>query len=133
MSRFAVIEAGVVVNLAIAEPALAAELKWKPAPDDVQIGWLHDGEQFAPPEPHVPVPEVVSARQARLALLNAGLLDGAEAALEALPSPQREAALIEWEYATEIRRDHTLIAAIAAALSLTEPQVDDLFRSAASL
>jgi hypothetical protein len=133
MSRFAVIEAGVVVNLAIAEPELAAALGWKSAPDDVQLGWLHDGGQFAPPEPQMPVPEVVKPRQARLALLNAGLLAGAEAALDALPSPQREAALIEWEYATEIRRDHALIAAIAAALSLTELQVDDLFRSAASL
>lgn len=75
----------------------------------------------------------VTPRQARLALLQAELLDAAQDALDAIPSPQREAALIEWEYASEIQRTSSLIAAIGAALSLSEEQIDDLFRTASAL
>ena len=73
------------------------------------------------------VPEVVSARQARLALIGAGLLDAVETAIAALPSA---ADRVEWEYATEIRRDHPLIASLGVALSLSTEDIDDLFRIA---
>lgn len=85
-----------------------------------------------PPAP-MPVPPAVTPRQARLALLGAGLLDNAETALSALPSPQKEAALIEWEYASAILRESALVTAIGATLSLASEQVDDLFRTAATL
>lgn len=84
------------------------------------------------PERQSPVPEVVSMRQARLALLGAGLLGNVDAAIASLPSPQREAARIEWEYATEIRRDSPTMGLIGAALSLTSEQIDALFVDAAS-
>lgn len=86
-----------------------------------------------PEELAVPVPLVVTMRQARLALLAAGLMDDAEAALDALPSPQKEAARIEWEYATEVRRDWPFVALVATALGLTPEQVDALFIAAAEL
>jgi len=72
------------------------------------------------------VPQVVSARQARLALAGAGLLDAVEAAVAGLSAFDR----IEWEYATEIRRDHPMIASLAVALDLTTGEVDELFRVA---
>lgn len=75
----------------------------------------------------------VTMRQARLALLGAGVLSGVEPALAAMPSPQREAAEIEWEYASEVRRDAPLIAAIGGALGLSDEQIDDLFLAAAAL
>lgn len=75
------------------------------------------------------VPAVVSARQARLALIGAGLLDAVETAVAGLSSAHR----VEWEYATEVHRDHALIADLATALDLTSAQVDDLFRAAALL
>lgn len=75
----------------------------------------------------------VTRRQARLALLGAGLLDDAEAALNNIAEPQRTAALIEWQDASVFQRDHPLIAAIGGALGLSETQVDDLFRTAATL
>lgn len=84
-------------------------------------------------EEPAPVPEAVTARQARLALLGAGKLDDVEAALAQMPGPQGRAAQIEWEYAVEIRRDSPLIAALAPALGLTMEQVDDLFRAAEGL
>ena len=71
----------------------------------------------------------IAPRQARLALLNAGLLDAVEAYVATLP----KAAQIEWEYANEIRRDHALLTQAASALGLTPEQVDALFESAARL
>ena len=60
------------------------------------------------PEPAplpVPVPQSVTMRQARLALLGAGLLDDVDAALAAIPdATQRRAAQIEWEYAATVER-----------------------------
>ncbi|MGL4272498.1 MAG: hypothetical protein ACRCTO_09420 [Pseudomonas paracarnis] len=87
---------------------------------------------FFEPEPE-PVPEAVTARQARLALLGAGVLPMVESALTAIPGVEGEAARIEWEYALEIRRDSPLIGALAPMLGLTDGQVDDLFRAALGL
>jgi hypothetical protein len=80
-----------------------------------------------------PIPEAVTARQARLALLGAGVLANVDQALASIPGVEGEAARIEWEYASEVRRDSPLIAALAPALGLTEEQVDDLFRAAEGL
>ncbi|MBD3762445.1 hypothetical protein [Rhizorhabdus sp.] len=85
-----------------------------------------------PPAPPA-VPQQVTARQARLALLSAGKLDMIEGALAALPGPEGRAAQIEWEYASEIRRDSPLIAALAPAIGFNDAQVDDLFRMAEGL
>ena len=81
----------------------------------------------------LPAPEAVTARQARLALLGAGKLAMVEGALAQIPGVQGEAARIEWEYATDIRRDSPLIGALAPMLGLTSEQVDGLFRAAAGL
>lgn len=81
----------------------------------------------------VAVPSSVTMRQARLALLAAGLLAGVESAIAALPSPQKEAVQIEWEYAATINRDDALVASLGAALGLTDGQVDAMFLAAAAL
>lgn len=83
--------------------------------------------------PVLPVPEEITMRQARLVLLGAGLLSLVDAALNSLPSPHKEAAHIEWEYASGVRRDSPLIAQLGPALGLTAEQVDDLFRQGATL
>lgn len=80
-----------------------------------------------------PVPASVSMAQARLALLGAGMLSSVDAVMAALPSPQKEQALIWWTYAGEVRRDHPLVSQLAAALNLTSAQVDDLFITASTL
>lgn len=79
------------------------------------------------------VPDKVTMRQARLALLAEGMLSGVETALNALPEPQKQAALIEWEYATSVERNGALVAAMGAALGLTGEQLDSLFKEAAKL
>lgn len=86
---------------------------------------------YDPPAPIVP--ESVTMRQARLALLGAGLLSQVNSALNALPSPHKEAALIEWEYALDVRRDHQLITSLKSSLGLTDEDLDNLFLTASNL
>lgn len=76
-----------------------------------------------------PVPAIVSRRQAKLALLDAGLLDDAETIVASADQETR----INWTDAVEFRRDHPLIAAIGGALNMTSDQIDDLFRLAIAL
>ncbi len=77
----------------------------------------------------IQVPQTVTMRQARLALLSAGLLDTGNAAILAAGG----AAQIEWEYASEVVRTSALVSGMAAALGMTEQQLDDLFILAATL
>ena len=46
---------------------------------------------------------------------------------------KREAALIEFEYATEYRRDHPLVTMLGTELGLTEEQIDGAFVVATNL
>ena len=70
------------------------------------------------------VPDVISMRQARLALLGAGLLATAESAIA---NGTDEAMKIEWEYATEVRRDWESLITMATALGISEEGLDNLF------
>lgn len=80
------------------------------------------------------VPTLVSMRQARLALLQAGLLQQVESSLSSITDEtQRLAAQIEWEYATEVKRDSPLVQAISSSMGLTAQQLDALFIQAATL
>ena len=81
----------------------------------------------------VAVPEVVTMRQARLALLGAGLLAQVNTAVANMPGAEGDAARIEWEYAQEVRRDSPLVAALSAAFGWTSAQLDDLFTEGAKL
>lgn len=47
MTKFAIVENGIVQNLAVADVALASN--WMPATDSVDIGDLWDGHQFSKP------------------------------------------------------------------------------------
>jgi len=72
------------------------------------------------------IPLTVSMRQARLALSQAGLL----ATVNTNMQSASEADQIEWEYATTVERYSPLVLNMATALSLTETQLDDLFKLA---
>ena len=75
------------------------------------------------------IPEVVTARQLKRALYDAGLYDQVSAFVATLPRPT----FIDWEYATEFRRDHPVLVAGAAALQMTPEQIDALFTAAAGI
>lgn len=106
-------------------------------PDDMDVprrpgpSYIYsDGEWQAGPSI---CPAFVTMRQARLALLQAELLDDVSAAISALPSPQKEAAQIEWDYSSTVERDRPLVLSLSAALGMTTEQMDELFSTAATL
>lgn len=103
--------------------------------NDAEVqAWLSAGNEPLPYVPPPPAPiTAVTMRQARLALLGAGLLDDINAAIDSLPSPQKEAARIEWEYSQEVQRHNGFVSLLAPTLGLTEPQLDELFATAATL
>lgn len=81
------------------------------------------------PHPEPLIPSVVSMRQARLALMEYGLLDQVKAAV----ASGSQADQITWEYATEVRRDDSLVAVLSAGMGLTDMQLDALFILASTL
>lgn len=103
-----------------------------PAAPVLQDGvWLQQWTLDALPPPAVPT--AVTMRQARLALLGAGLLAGIDAAIDSLPSPQKEAARIEWEYSQEVQRHNGFVSVLAPMLGMTDAQTDALFVAAKGL
>jgi len=92
-----------------------------------------------PPEPPVYVettpaaPEAVSMRQARLALLQVGLLQAAEDAISGMTGVEGDVARIEWQYAQEVRRSQPLVQSVASALGLDDDALAALFEQASKL
>ena len=131
---------GIVVNsIIVADDANPADFGAILGPEGAGIGWAFDGGTWTPPEqPSVdPCPAALApltARQLRLGLLNIGIKPAdVTAAISALPEDQRDVAEIEWDYASEYRRDHPLIAALGASFGLTAEQIDDAWRDAMAL
>lgn len=75
------------------------------------------------------VPEVVTMRQARLALLQAGLLAQVNTAIASAD----DATKITWEFSSEVQRNNPLVSTLAAALNLSDAQLNNLFTLAATL
>ena len=85
-------------------------------------------EAYIEPEPIIIIPQVITMRQARLQLLEVGLLDDVEA-LVALDRKSQ----IEWEYASEVYKESPLIESVKGALNLTDAQIDNMFVEASKL
>jgi len=99
-----------------------------------QIGDMWDGKQFVTPAVPTAVPASVTRRQARQALLLAGLLDQVQVAIDAIPDPvQRGMLQIEWDDGQEFDRDRSTVLTIGAALGLDGAGLDQLFIAAAAL
>ena len=75
-------------------------------------------------------PKVVTMRQARLALLQSGLLQTVQ---DAITTGTDEAMKIEWEYATEVRRDWASLVTLTESLGMTSTELDSLFTIASTL
>lgn len=95
-----------------------------PPPDDYHI---IDGGQWVYSLARERDMMVVTAYQARAALLAAGLLDDVEA-LMVDPNTPRDIVLM-WQHKPKIRRTHQTTIDMATALGLTDTQLDDLFRA----
>ena len=96
--------------------------------DTAGIGWGYAGGVFTQPVAPVVVPQTITRRQGRLALLQAGLLEQAEAFIEAGGA----AAAIEYEASTW-ERHNPFLTQVWEALGGDSQGLDDLFTTAASL
>lgn len=92
--------------------------------------WWSGVPRIEPSPAPVAVPQIISPLQARRVLRTVGLLDQVDAWLAIQPPGVRDA----WEYAIEVRRDdQEVVAPAAAALGLTDQEVDALFIMGAAL
>ena len=70
------------------------------------------------------VPSVITIRQAKLALLDQGLLATVD---NAVANSTDEEMKIEWAYTTEVRRDWQSLITMATGLGMTGTDLDNLF------
>lgn len=127
--RFAVIENGVTVNIAVGDAPL--DKNWV-ASEHAAIGDLFSNGAFHKPKPvPPPTPRECTALQGLLALSRAGLANAFEAWANNPARTFEERAFIN--RAILWRRDDPVLAAGARALGLTEANLDQLFLTANTL
>lgn len=136
--KYAFVKNGVAIEVVESDPALlfvpGYAAHFVAVPDDVEAGWrLVSGSWSAPPPAPPVIPQSVTMRQARLALLNHGLLANVQPAINALPEPQRTRAQIEWDYSNGLERGNSFVATLGVALGLDDAAIDSLFIEAAAL
>ena len=105
-------------------------------PGNYPKGEIFGLSRLPDPDPIVLVPPpitVVTMRQARLALLGAGLLATVNSAIAAMPGTAGEAARITWEFSSEVKRNQPLVSALGGVLGLTTAQLDALFVTASNI
>jgi hypothetical protein len=127
--NYALIRDNKVVNIIVADEGFIDTIKAEydsvvnVVDTSVGIGWLFDGESFVQPEPFAnTVPVSVSMRQFKLALLKKQKLNQISTVINGLPSPEKEEAEIEWEYATTIQTDNTVFSMILDVLELDKEE-----------
>lgn len=102
-------------------------------PGQLRARWLRYAwavQAYTPP----PVPPEVTRRQAKQALLLAGILGAVQGAIDAIPdATQRSLAQIEWDDSQAFERNRPILITLAGALGLTSGQLDELFITAAGL
>ena len=76
------------------------------------------------------LPKTVTMRQARLALLQSSLL---VTVTDAINASTDEALKIEWEYATEVKRDWPSLISLSTGLGMTDTDLDNIFLLASTL
>lgn len=103
---------------------------------EYQANAARDGLESADAVPPAPpaIPQTVTRRQARQALLLRGKLALVQPAIDAiLDATQRGMAQIEWDDSLEFMRARPLVIQIGAAIGLDSAALDDLFIFAATL
>ena len=125
---YAIAPAGVLrladgVLIRRSDPGWSDYLEW------LSAGGIPDPIPKSPPDTADPVPVEITRFQARAALHLAGLHDDAEAAIAQANPLSR----IAWEHANVYRRDSPTVISIGQQLGLSEADMDELFKTAASI
>lgn len=107
--------------------------------DDLSTLQWHDDTQARPSNAEIiaerdrlraaPQVFVVTPRQARLALLRAGLLDNVETNVNGAGPATK----IAWDFAKEIRSNDPIVSTLLATLNLTQDQITALFLQASEI
>ena len=132
--RFAIIKEGVVVNIAVAQTALAQD--WIAA-EEAAIGDIYENGAFIqPPAVPVPAPTTCTPAQGLIALYaikqltEKNVLD----AIARIPDPvQRYTATIGYQRTITWQRGSATITTMAQLLGLTEEDLDVMFVYAAGV
>lgn len=134
MVKYAIIENGIVTNVAVSISALADN--WIQS-DTAAIGDTYDGTEFTRPD-NTPTIEERRAQMrvprlaARLALIDASLWDSIPALIDGITdATQKAQTLAFFEDARNWQRDDATVQALAAGLGLSDTELDDLFDAAA--
>jgi len=114
-------------SLTTVEPA--AEVPQGKRAINTRVAMVDGAPRFVFDVEDAPVPLSVSARQFKLMLLEAGLLDQVEEFI----ASQGRAVQIAYENSGAFVRTESMMQAGFAALGFTPPQIDDFFRSAAEI
>lgn len=125
MSKFAIIHGGIVVNVVTADKPFAPH--WRDVSNlSVGPGDIEAGGGFIRPERRSHTKNIVTARQFRLALLDADKLAAAEAAVVAGGAE----AQIEWEHSNTFKRESDFIQWLAGEAGF---DADAIFEAGAGL
>jgi len=132
-----------IIDLAVKFTAFDESLPFTASPTDQE---LHGRDiyaralagEYGPISPYIAppptIPQSVTRRQARQALLLAGKLGLVQPAIDAIPdATQRGLLQIEWDDAQEFDRNRPSLIAIGGAIGLDAAGIDALFVQAAAL
>ncbi len=90
-------------------------------------------DDYELPKPMEPVPEFVTARQARQFLAMNDMLVMVNTLVNNIPGKDGDIIRVVWEFSTEIRRDSPLVNRMYRSLGWDSSQLDDFFRAAKKL
>lgn len=112
-------------------PYIAQWNRPEPQPTQAEIEATHPAALAAAQRAAIPS---ITRAQAKAALIISGLIAQVQPAIDAIPDPlQRALAQNDWDERLHFERSNPTLAAMAAALGMTDAQLDDLFALAASL
>jgi hypothetical protein len=129
MKRIAHISNGTITNVSMARDDYTPDgITQMLEADALAAGLTYATRQEEPP------PVIVSMTALRLTLIEMELEDDVLAIINAMPdAKQKAAALAWWQTAQTVRRNHPLVAQLAAALGKTDAEIDAIFSAAMTL
>lgn len=128
MTRYAIIQGGVAVNIVEADASFAAA-HGLVAASQASIGDLWNGATFSKPVTAPAVPQSITPRQFRQSLTHFGFRSAIESAIAAADQDTKD----WYQFATSFERASPVVATMAQALGFTSTQVDAVWLYAATL